>query len=225
MSDHQKVQPVPLSELLHNRPAVLVILMYVGHAWEVLGLRSWMAAYLTAVGVYNGASLVAATRSGATVAGIATLVAAVATASVASLSDRFNRIRIIITVMSAGFFAILYLGFTLTFPWVIVVGVSLVAAFLANADSAVISTTLTEAVPTNYLGRTLAIYSFSGFAAGSISPFIFGAALDFASANTLTTVSDFASPWSLGFATLALGSLVGVLVAVVLYRSSIDLKV
>ena len=27
MSDHQKVQPVPISELLHNRPAVLVILM------------------------------------------------------------------------------------------------------------------------------------------------------------------------------------------------------
>jgi MFS family permease len=223
--DHQKEQPVPISELLFNRPALLVILIYTCHAWELLGLRSWLVAYLTAVGMNAGASLAAATRSGATLAGIATVLAAAATFSVATLSDRFNRIRIIIGVMSAGFFVILFLGFTITFPWVIVVGVSLVATFLANADSAVISTSLTETVPTDYLGRTLAIYSFFGFTAGSFSPLLFGAALDFASGNTLSTVSDFASPWSLGFATLALGSLVGVPVAVVLYRLSIDRRV
>ncbi len=220
--DHQIEQPVPISELLHNRPAMLVILIYVSHAWEVLGLRSWLAAYLTAVSMNTGASLAEATRSGATVAGIATGIAAAATASVATLSDQFNRIRIIITVMGVGFFCTLFLGFTLTFPWTIVVSVSLVAAFLSNADSAVISTALTEAVPSNYLGRTLAIYSFLGFAAGSISPFIFGATLDFASANTLPAVGTISSPWSWAFATLALGSMVGLLVAVVLHRSSID---
>ena len=222
--DRQKEQPIPISKLLYNRPAILVILLYMCHAWEVLGLRSWLAAYLTAVGLNSGASLPAATRIGATVAGIATLVAATGTASVATLSDQFNRKKIIIAVMSISLFFIFFLGFTWTFPWVIVVVVSLAAAFFANADSAVISTTLTEVVPTNYLGRTLAIYSFFGFTAGSISPFIFGAALDFASANTRTTMSDFGSPWSLGFATLALGSLVGVFVGIVLYRSAIGLR-
>lgn len=221
--DLPQEQPVPISKLLHNRPAVLVILLYVCHAWEVLGLRSWLAAYLTAVGVQNGASLVAATRNGATVAGIATLVAATATASVATLSDQFSRRKIIIAVMGASLFATSFLGFTWTFPWVIVVVVSLAAAFFSNADSAVISTTLTEVVPTNYLGRTLAIYSFFGFTAGSISPFIFGAALDFANANDPTAM-NIGSPWSWGFATLALGSLAGLLIAVVFYRSGIELR-
>lgn len=214
----------PISELLHNRPAILIILIYVSHAWEVLGLRSWLAAYLTAVSTSTGASLAEATRNGATLAGISTGFAAAATASVAALSDRFNRIRIIITVMSVGFFCTFFLGFTLTLPWVIVVGVSLIASFMSNADSAVISTALTENVPSDYLGRTLAIYSFLGFAAGSISPFIFGATLDFASTNPLPALGNLSSPWSWAFATLALGSLAGLLVTVMLHRLSKGLK-
>jgi MFS family permease len=203
-SDRQVEQPVPISALLKNRAAVLVILLYVCHAWEVLGLRSWLAAYLTAVGVQNGANLAAATRNGATVTGIATLVAATATASVASLSDQFSRKIIIIAVMGISLLATSFLG------------------FFSNADSAVISTSLTEVVPTNFLGRTLAIYSFLGFTAGSISPFVFGAALDLASSIDLDMISGFGSPWSLGFATLALGSLAGLLIAVVYYRSGIE---
>ncbi len=219
--DFRREEPVPFSELLKNQPAVLVILLYICHAWEVLGIRSWLAAYLTAVGVQNGASLAAATRSGAMVTGLATLAAATATASVASLSDRFGRKMIIIAVMAISLFATSFLGLTFTFPWLLVVLVSLVAAFFANADSAVISTSLTEVVPSNYLGRTLAIYSFLGFAAGSISPFIFGAALDFANSLDTNTLSGFVSPWSWGFATLALGSLVGLLVAIIFNRSRV----
>jgi MFS family permease len=222
--DLQREEPVPFSALLNNRAAVLVILLYVCHAWEVLGLRSWLAAYLTAVGVHNGANLAAATRVGATVTGMATLVAAMATASVATLSDQFSRKIIIIAVMGISFFATSFLGFTWNFPWLIVVGVSLAAAFFSNADSAVISTSLTEVVPTNYLGRTLAIYSFFGFTAGSISPFIFGAALDFASEIDPVGIWDFGSPWSWGFATLALGSLVGLIIAVFFHRSRDPLR-
>jgi MFS family permease len=222
--DFQREEPVPFSALLNNRSAVLVILLYICHAWEVLGLRSWLAAYLTAVGVQNGANLAAATRVGATVTGIATLVAATATASVAAFSDQFGRKIIIVVVMGISLFVTSFLGFTWNFPWVIVVGVSLAAAFFSNADSAVISTTLTEVVPTNYLGRTLAIYSFLGFAAGSISPFVFGAALDFATANELIFASDLGSPWSWCFATLALGSLVGLIIAVTFNRSRAALR-
>lgn len=95
---------------------------------------------------------------------------------------------------------------------------------MSNADSAVISTALTENVPSDYLGRTLAIYSFLGFAAGSISPFIFGATLDFASTNPLPALGNLSSPWSWAFATLALGSLAGLLVTVMLHRLSKGLK-
>jgi len=216
----QQDQPVIISELLHNRPAKLLILIYVSHTWELLGLRAWLTAYLTAVRTNTGASLAEATRSGATVAGIATVLAAAATAAVATFSDNFSRSKIIITLTSIGLFFTLFLGFTLTLPWVVVIGVSLAAALFTNADSAVISTALTEATPSDYLGRTLAIYSFLGFTAGSISPLIFGATLDSASANMLPSLGNLGSPWSWAFATLALGSITGLWAAVVLNRTS-----
>jgi MFS family permease len=222
MPKRQRDQPVIISELLHNRSAKLLILIYVSHAWELLGMRSWLTAYLAAVRTNTGASLAEATRSGATIAGIATVLAAAATASVAAVSDRFSRSRIIITVMIISLIFTIFLGFTLTLPWVVVISVSLIAAFFSNADSAVISTALTEATPSDFLGRTLAIYSFLGFTAGSISPFIFGAALDLASMNALPSLSPPGSPWSWAFATLALGSIIGLLAAVVFHRLSIS---
>jgi MFS family permease len=116
--------------------------------------------------------------------------------------------------MAVGSLLILLLGFSLALPWMSIIVISLAAAFFLNADSAVISTRLTEIVPADYLGRVLAVYSFLGFAAGSISPLVFGAALDVA--NTF----DIQSPWSWAFATLSLGSLAGLLLALRLKRIS-----
>ncbi|MEK6256673.1 MAG: MFS transporter, partial [Chloroflexota bacterium] len=86
----------PMRELLQNRQALLIMMIYICHAWEVLGLRSWLAAFLAAARMNSGFTLSAATSSGATIAGIATLVAATATASVGAISDRVSRIKIII---------------------------------------------------------------------------------------------------------------------------------
>lgn len=204
-----------LKDLLHNRQAILIMLIYVCHTWEVLGLRSWLATFLATARMNAGFNLADATRSGATMAGIATLLAAAATASVGAISDRISRSRIIIVIMVAGFFFILFLGFSLPLPWIAIVLISLIAAFLSNADSAVISTRLTEVVPEDYLGRTLAIYSFLGFAAGSVSPLLFGAALDYANAFAPQSLG---SPWSWAFGTLALGSLAGLMLAIRLHR-------
>lgn len=206
-----------LLDILKNRSAVLVILLYTFHAWEVLGLRNWLPAYLTATKVQAGYSLNEATVSGSSAAGIAIIVAAIATALVAAISDRFNRVKTIIVVLLLGFFSVFGLGFTLTSPWVVILIVSMVAAFLANADSAVISTTLTEVIPSKYLGRTLAVYAFFGFLAGSISPYVFGKTLDLAMAFGANHGSVAGMPWRWAFFTLAAGSLLGVVIAVILH--------
>lgn len=177
-----------------------------------------MSAYLTAVRTNAGYSLNEATMTGSSFAGIATVVAAVATASIASISDRFSRTKTIIIVLFLGFISVFGLGFTLDSPWIIVVLVSIIAAFLSNADSAVISTTLTEVVPSGYLGRTLAIYSFLGFLAGSISPYVFGKALDTAIAFGLTNDISADVPWRWAFFTLAVASLIGLVIAQLLHR-------
>jgi len=99
------------------------------------------------------------------------------------------------------------------------VAASLAAAFLANADSAVISTTLTEEIPPAYLGRVLAVYSFLGFTAGSVSSLVFGAALDYASPRLSPEGGAWLTPWSWAFATLALGSMAGFFLALGLQRA------
>jgi MFS family permease len=208
----------PIFELLHNRPALLAIVSYTAHAWEVLGLRSWLPAFLAAALGISGFGLSEATRAGAVVAGFATLMGAGATALVAALSDRFSRTIIIMTVMGASLLTVLAQGFTLLLPWGLIVSVSLAAAFLTNADSAVISTTLTETVPDKQLGRVLAVYSFSGFSAGTIAPVVFGFVLDYANNGGMPTFGTWLSPWTWAFATLAFGSLVGLLAIVPLHR-------
>lgn len=223
LPDQQVLQPKQetsqsMAKVLKNKGVVLVILLYTAHAWEVLGLRNWMSAYLTAVRTNAGYSLNEATMTGSSFAGITTIIAAVATASIASISDRYSRTKTIIIVLSLGFISVFGLGFTLDSPWVIVVLVSMIAAFLSNADSAVISTALTEVVPTGYLGRTLAIYSFLGFLAGSISPYVFGKALDTAIAFGLTNDISADVPWRWAFFTLAIGSLIGLIIAQLLHR-------
>jgi MFS family permease len=202
----------PITEVFRNRPALLAITAYTAHAWEVLGLRSWLPAFMAAALVQAGVGLGEATRRGATMAGVATVMGAVGVALVATLSDRFGRPRTIMVIVSGGLVSILALGFTMTLPWALIVGVSLLAALLANADSAVISTTLTESVPAEILGRVLGVYSFLGFSAGAIAPLVFGAVLD-----SVTTRAG-ATAWTWAFATLALGSVVALAAAAALHR-------
>lgn len=207
-----------ISELLYNRPALLAIATYTAHAWELLGLRGWLPAFLAATLIRAGADLADATRSGAAMAGVATLLGAVGTALVAALSDRFGRTSTIMVVTTGSFICVLGLGLTPTLPWTLVAGVGLAAAFLSNADSAVISTTLTETVPADYLGRALAVYSFLGFTAGSVAPLAFGAVLDRTNPAKLLVSSAYLSQWGWAFATLALGSLVGLATSAALHR-------
>jgi len=211
-----------LSDILKNRTVVLVILLYTAHAWEVLGLRNWLSAYLTATKINTGTPLEEATMSGSSAAGFAIVVAALATASVAAMSDRISRTKTIIIVLLLGFFSVFGLGFTLNAPWITIIIISLIASFLSNADSAVISTTLTEVVPSRYLGRTLAVYSFFGFLAGSLSPYVFGKTLDIAIAFGSSSGTSAGVQWQWAFFTLAIGSLLGMAFALLLHRRLAD---
>jgi MFS family permease len=214
-----------LSSLGRNRPALLAIATYTAHAWEVLGLRSWLPAFLAAALVQTGVSLEEATRGGAGMAGLATVMGALGVVSVAALSDRLGRTRVIMVSATGGLVCILALGFTTALPWALTAGVGLLAATLANADSAVISTTLTEAVPAEILGRVLGVYSFLGFTAGAIAPLVFGAVLDYVGTSPSATGGGDTTGWAWAFSTLALGSLVSLVTAAALHRERGKIRV
>ena len=216
-------QPAPdagpsIAELLRNRPALLAIGAYTAHTWEVLGLRSWLPAFLATALMIAGRSLHAATAAGAGLAGTATLTGAAATAAVGALSDRAGRSLTIIMVASVSLILMLSMGFVLGAPLILAVSVAIIVAVAANADSAVISTTLTENVPGRYLGRALAMYSFCGFSAGTLSPILFGAALDYLNPASLTGAAAVPLRWEGAFGVLALGSLAALAAAVALHK-------
>ena len=200
-------EPTSVRELLYNQNALLVIATYAAHVWELFGLRTWLPAFITAAFVYRGATLAVATRNGASVAGLATLMGALSIVLAAFLSDRVGRTPTIIAVASLGFLCTLGLGFGRTWHPGLLIAAALITAFLLTADSAVISTTLTETVPQVYLGRALAIYSFCGFLAGSLSPLAFGIIQD-----------ETGSTWKWAFASLAAGGLVAASAATLLHR-------
>lgn len=210
-ADMRTAEPQPESssvrQLLHNQSALLVIATYTAHVWELFGLRTWLPAFITAAFVYQGGELAVATRRGASIAGLATLLGALSIVLAASLSDKVGRAPTIIAVASLGFLSTLGLGFGRAWHPGLLIAVALLTTFLITADSAVISTTLTETVPQAYLGRALAIYSFCGFLAGSLSPLAFGVIQD-QTGNT----------WRWAFASLAAGGLAAAVSATLLRR-------
>ncbi len=53
----------PIAEVLSNRPAMLVTWAYTFHSWEMLGMKAWMPAFLSAATAYStGSSATASAR-------------------------------------------------------------------------------------------------------------------------------------------------------------------
>ena len=58
--------------ILNNKPAMLVTWAYTFHSWEMLGMKAWMPAFLSAATAYStGSSATAAASLGAGLAAIA----------------------------------------------------------------------------------------------------------------------------------------------------------
>jgi MFS family permease len=89
--------------------------------------------------------------------------------------------------------------------WLLVMAGSLYN-LCAIADSSVYSTALAEMVPAYRLGTAYSVRSVMGFAAGAISPVVFGAALDFGRASFGAT-STYA--WALAWGSAGVGALLG----------------
>jgi MFS family permease len=123
------------------------------------------------------------------------------------LSDRIGRARTValaLAVSGAISVSIVTLG---DLPLAALVAVLLVYGLALTADSAPVSTAVTEAVDDDRVGTALSVQSFVGFFATVVSPVVFGLALD-------------ASGFGLAFATLAFGAAAGLACAAVLSRST-----
>lgn len=205
------------TEVIKNRPALLMILGYGSHMWEMYGMRSWVAPFFAASLVAHGLAADKATGLGATAAAIIVGVGAFSTAITGTLSDRWGRIRTISVVMCASACCSFSFGwFFHVNPW-LTTAAGILYGYLVVAESPVFSTGLTELVAPAYLGAAMGLQSLIGYSMGMISPTVFGWALDLF--KGWSPWPGVAGEWGIAFATCGIGGLMGPVFMWLLKRS------
>ncbi|GFE61346.1 MFS transporter [Geobacter sp. AOG2] len=195
------------AEVVRNRPALLMIFAYGSHMWEMYGMRSWLAPFFTSALIGWGYGQGRATGLASTIAALLVGVGAFSTAVTGTLSDRFGRTATISMVMLSS--ALL----SFTFGWLINTNIWLTLAagllygYLVVAESPVFSTGLTELVAPGYLGAAMGLQSLIGYSLATISPTVFGWALDtFRGWQPFPGVN---AAWGVAFASVGIGGLAG----------------
>ncbi len=203
-------------EIVANRPAILIILGYGAHMWEMYGMRSWLAPFFTAALIGHGVSAGNATGWAATAAAAVVGVGAFATAITGTLSDRLGRTATISIVMICSACCSFTFGWLINLNPLAIIIVAIIYGYLVVADSPVFSTGLTELVAPGYLGTAMGLQSLIGYSLGMISPTVFGWALDLCHAWQPQSLNNF--DWGVAFATAGCGALLGPLFMYLLRR-------
>ena len=205
------------SEVMKNRPALLMILGYGSHMWEMYGMRSWVAPFLTASLVSHGVSTGMATGWAATAAAVIVGIGTFSTAITGTLSDRWGRTRTITVVMLASSLLSFTFGWLVNANILLTMSIGVAYGYLVVAESPVFSTGLTELVAPACLGSAMGLQTLIGYSMGMVAPTVFGWALDvFRGWEPVPGVSG---EWGIAFATCGLGGLAGPLLMWLLRRS------
>lgn len=89
-------------------------------------------------------------------------------------------------------------GFTASWPWLIVFALMCVHYACMLGDSAALTAGVIAATAPERRGATMAVYSFSGFTAAFLAPLVFGVVLDLAGGNQSRIA------WGLAFASIGI---------------------
>jgi MFS family permease len=186
-------------DVLRERLVRGFILGYAVHCWELLGLRSWMVAFIVfAYGLQPpGAPPVSATEAAALINMFGIPVSILGNEA----AGRFGRRRTIVWVMAASGCLSWLAGFSAAWAWWVMLPLLGLYFIAIMSDSAALTAGLVAATPPDRRGSAMALYSFMGFGAGFVAPLVFGAVLDVAGGK-----GD-AAAWSLAFGSLGLGCL------------------
>jgi MFS family permease len=185
--------------ILRNRRYLAAVSTYAWHNWELFAVRNWMVAFLLTTVAVGGSTFAGLLTGGMIVlGGVGNLIGG-------WVSDRIGRARTATIALGTSGFVSAVIG-TLTSVSLAMLVVAIgVYGVVLTADSAPISTAVTETVPAERRGTALAVQSLAGFAPTVVSPIVFGAVLGVAGYG-----------WA--FRTLALGAVFGVVSALLLDR-------
>lgn len=184
-----------------NSVALLLLLGYIAHCWELLGNWTWTPSLIyTALVPYQTSPVI----NSMLIATVIHLSGMFSTLIVGTLSDYFNRTTVLIVMGGMGGLCSLLTGWSVTWG----IGWALLCAFMGNffilGDSGVLSASIADNVEPKVLGRIMGIRSLLGFGIGSFSPFSFG------------VVMDLTGRWDMAYRVLAAGGGVAFLAAVII---------
>jgi MFS family permease len=208
------------AEVLRNKPAILFIMAYVCHNWELIGMWAWTPAFLSACLAVSGSEVLRVAGVGANIVGLFHLMGFFASLSMGFLSDRLGRAFMILLLGSISTACSFTMGWLIGFPLALVIVIGMIYGFSAIADSPILSAGLTENVENSYRGAAFALRSFLGFSAGAISSLMFGAILDWA--NPMSSETGTYITWGWSYSVLGLGGLGVVWIAFILYRTTVQ---
>jgi MFS family permease len=195
----------PIREVVGNRPAMLAIWAYTFHSWELLGLKAWLPAFLTASAMVAGAGALQAASLGALLTAVSYLASAAGGVAGGALSDRLGRTSTMLIMTCASIACAFAFGWLLTWPVAVLVALSCLFIFTSIGDSSVYSSAVVELVPARLIGAAYSVRSVLGFGAGVFAPWVLGLVLDAARVNFQSETIA----WGLAWSTLGIGALLG----------------
>ncbi|HEX6370843.1 MAG TPA: MFS transporter [Longimicrobium sp.] len=187
-----------IRQVVRDRPVRLVIAGYLGHMWELYAMWVAVPIFFSEFFRARGASDLHAHALSGTVAFAVIGAGAVGSVLAGRWADRLGRERITIWAMAASGACALLMGWLLSAPAWLAVGVGLVWGFSVVADSAQFSAVVTEVAPAHAVGTALTLQTALGFLLTSF---------------TIAAVPHLrdAGGWPLAFGVLAIGPGLGIL--------------
>jgi MFS family permease len=191
--------------VLRNRQAMVWVLGYTAHCWELFAARSWHVGFLAfVVAAHGGEPGGNGWLSPTTAASVGAVVAMAASIFGGDLALRVGRRRLVLTAMLASGLGSLVLGWMAALPYTLVALVSILHSALIQIDSAALTTGAVQSAEPSRRGATMALHSLLGFTAGALSPAITGLVLDAGGGG------QSALAWGLAYGAVGLGGLAGV---------------
>ena len=189
---------------LGERSVQLANLGYLGHMWELYAMWTWVPAFIAASLAISG-EVNAEGASG--VAFLVVAAGAIGCVAAGALADRLGRTTLTIAAMALSGSSAIAAGLLFGAPTIVVLAVVVIWGITVVADSAQFSTAISELAPPGTAGSALALQTAAGFLLTGVT--IVGVGL--------LDPGD-RGAWTLAFAVLALGPLLGILAMLRLRR-------